>query len=439
LFDGDIAGALGDLRRVIDARPDWAEAHFLMGSALFLSGDKTGARAEVGRALELDANLLPAQRMMAKIHQSLGDNLLAIEVGRRVLERNPDDTTMRVMIAQSMVTERRFDEALSELEKISVDALGAEEQYAIGRVQLLRGQREPARAHLLAAAALEPNSYEVLRALLDLDMRDGRLEESLERIREAQRALPDDAGLMQLHGEVSLYAGRPDEAESSFRRAIELNPNDLRAYQNLARYLAVTGRPQEVLATYEAALESNTESASLHLIVGSLYELNGRDDGAMERYEAAIRIDPSLAVAKNNLAYLLTEEGGNLDRALDLAQEAKALLPDNPNTADTLGWVLYHKKVPSAAVGYLREAEGGMPPEDPQVAVVRYHLALAYEASGEPDLAREALERAVRDLDRAFGEAGDVEEPPWAKRIRSMHRRLTRPRLVQPPPGFGTP
>jgi tetratricopeptide (TPR) repeat protein len=421
------ADALSALRRVIDAQPDWAHAHFLLGSVLFLDGDRTGARGAVARALELDASLAPAQKLMARLHAALGDHALAIETGRRALERDPDDAGMHVLVAQSLVRQQRMDEALRELEQVPVERRGAEEEFAIGRVHTLRGDPGRARVHLAAAAEHEPHRYEILRALLDLDMREGRLAESAERVGAALRARPDDARLVQLHGEVSLYTGDTAGAESSFRRAIDLNPNDLQAYGSLARYLAVSGRPEEVVHTYERALGANPQSATLHLVVGSLYELRNRSREAVERYEEAIRLDPSLAVAKNNLAYLMAEQGGNLDRALDLAQEAKSLLPDNPNAADTLGWVLYKKNVPSAAIGYLREAESAMPPDDPMINVVRHHLALAYEANGEPERAREVLERAVENLDRLFrgeGEQAQRPEPPWAAEVRSMHARL---------------
>jgi len=181
-----------------------------------------------------------------------------------------------------------------------------------------------------------------------------------------------------------------------------------------------------VIRTYERALESNQESGVLHLIVGSLYELQARPDKAIERYESAIQLDPDLAVAKNNLAYLLAEqEGGNLDRALDLAQEAKAMLPDNPNAADTLGWVLYKKNVPGAAIGYLREAINNMRPEDPQIALVRHHLALAYEANDEPEQALEVLEQALQDLEAIRARQQEQgSEPPWAEELRRMHARL---------------
>jgi len=61
-------------------------------------------------------------------------------------------------------------------------------------------------------------------------------------------------------------------------------------------------------------------------------------------------------------------------------------MPDSPNAADTLGWVLYRRGIPSAAVGYLREAIGGLEEGTPEIGMVRHHLALAYEAFYELDL-----------------------------------------------------
>ena len=422
--EGRLDDAVAALRRSVDGRPDWAQAHFLLGSALFLQRDVNGARASVARALELDADLIEAQRMLARIHAALGEDELAIEVGRRVLERS-DDPKLRILVAQSLVRLGRMDEGASELDSIASDARDAEAFYAMGRIAYLKGDREAARKGYLAAAEIDPYRFEILRSLLDLDLRENRLKESAERVQAAATARPDDARLQQLLGLVALYSGDSTTAEASFRRAIDLDPNDLAAYENLARYLLVTGRPDEVLKTYEGALERNPNSGTLNLIVGSLYELQGRTEDAMGRYEEAVRLDPNLAVAKNNLAYLITESGGNLDRALDLAQEAKELLPDNPNAADTLGWVLYKKNVPSAAIGYLKEAESGLRPEDPQMGTVRQHLALAYEANGQPGQARLVLERALRDLDALSSAGGETRpDPPWAAEMRAMLERL---------------
>jgi tetratricopeptide (TPR) repeat protein len=182
----------------------------------------------------------------------------------------------------------------------------------------------------------------------------------------------------------------------------------------------------EAIDTYQRAIERSPKSGSLHLLLGSLLEAGGRPEEAMGHYESAIENDPELAIASNNLAYLMAERGQDLDRALDLAQEAKAKLPDNPNAADTLGWVLYKKNVPAAAIGYLREAVGGLAPEDPSLPLVRHHLALAYEANGEPEQAIEALEQAVSGLDaqRGTGDGSPRVEPPWAQDVRDHLARL---------------
>ena len=155
-----------------------------------------------------------------------------------------------------------------------------------------------------------------------------------------------------------------------------------------------------------------------------------------------MKLDPNLAIAKNNLAYLMADTGTNLDRALDLAQEAKAQMPDNGNVADTLGYVLLKKGIPEAAIGYLQESESSFKPGDPEVGIVRMHLAMAYEANKQPEKARETLSRAIASLDEsqkaavAQGVAAPA-DPPWAAEARSMLERLSAapaaPQTPEPP------
>jgi tetratricopeptide (TPR) repeat protein len=161
-----------------------------------------------------------------------------------------------------------------------------------------------------------------------------------------------------------------------------------------------------------------------------LYELSGDRERAIERYEEAIRHGPELAEAKNNLAYIYADSGENLDRALDLAQDAKALLPDNPSVADTLGWVLYKRGVPSAAISYLKEAEAATKPSDGNLGVVRFHLAQAYEANGDTEQAIAALDRSLETLATQMQETRDGgadpgPEPDWAAEARAMRERVS--------------
>jgi tetratricopeptide (TPR) repeat protein len=420
------ADAVDAMRKALEARPDWARGHFMLGSALFLTGERGEARAELAKALQYDAALYEARKLLARVYAALGEYDFAIEEAERALKESPGDHELRILMGQSLISMRNSDEALRVVESIPVSERGADAHYAMGRIYYSRGDREQARFHLNAANAAEPNHPEILRAFLNLDLVENRQRESYDRIREAEKADLKDPQLIHLRGIAALTLGRGGEAETSFRRAIEVDPNHLQSYSSLARYLALRGRTDDTLQTYRDAIDARPDVAPLHLVLGILLESMDRDEEGISAYENAIEIDPNLATAKNNLAYLLADSDAELDRALDLAQDAKSLLPDNPSAADTLGWVLHKKGIHSAAIGYLKEAEAGLPAADPGLGIVRHHLALAYEANGEPDKARETLERAVSDLDAASQTraAESAPEPTWATDVRAMLDRL---------------
>ena len=442
ISEGKADDAVASLRRALDRRADWSQAHFLLASALLLQNDRQQARAEVLRAVELDAEFIEARRLLTKVHALLGEHDLAIEEARRVLRQRPDDREMRVALAQSLVFLNKADEARKELDSIPLDQRGPEVNFAIGRIDMLQGKNEFAREKLLLALESQPQHPEILESLLGTEIALGKISESLSRIEKVAGEKPNDANLQRLLGIALLASGQGPAGEAKLRRAIELDPNNLGAYQGLARYLLGSNRVQEGIATYEAAVQKQPTSAPLHFTLATLYEGVGRRDDAMPHYEEAVKLDPNLAVAKNNLAYLMADAGSNLDRALDLAQEAKAQLPENGNVADTLGYVLLKKGIPEAAIGYLQESEASFKPGDADLGIVRVHLATAYEANKQPEKARETLSRAITALDdirKAARERGVAEpvDPPWAAEARSMLDRLSAapsaPPATEPP------
>ncbi len=448
----DYPAALAALRRTTDRRPDMAQAWFLSGSAKFLSGDRAGARADAQEALQRQPNFVEAIALLARAHAALGDHALAVEAGNRALAQGAGPE-LRIVVAQSLVQLGQRKDALAELAKLPEGERGAEAHFAVGRVHLIEGltltaqARGPrgeivkpevearasaefaeARGHLERADALLPNNPDVLASLVSIDLRQGRAEESLARVRAASLAAPKDSTLARMQGDVELATGKAEDAERSYRRAIDVDPNELESYGKLAALYGRQGRGNEVIATYEAALAKNPKSGELHLVLGTLREAQGgaNIDAAIAHYEKAIELNPELAAAKNNLAYWLAERGTDLDRALDLAQEAKAVLAKNPRTnpmsADTLGWVFYKKKLPEAAVNYLREAVGGFDPSYPQDRqtrpLVRHHLALALAALGDPGEAAKEWKQALSEY-QELPKAPNASDPDWVTEARA--------------------
>ncbi|NNL86121.1 MAG: tetratricopeptide repeat protein, partial [Myxococcales bacterium] len=138
------------LRQAIDQRPDWPQAHFLLGSTLFLQRDFLAARAEVTRAIELDANFTEAERVLARIEVALGEDERAAEIGQRALRRSPDDDQLRILVAQSLVRQGRKDEGRRVIEAIPPERRNAEAHYALGRIAIIDNDRAEAREHFEA-------------------------------------------------------------------------------------------------------------------------------------------------------------------------------------------------------------------------------------------------------------------------------------------------
>lgn len=135
-------------------------------------------------------------------------------------------------------------------------------------------------------------------------------------------------------------------------------------------------------------------------MVGIILASQGKREEAKKWYEATVADLPGAAIAANNLALIYAEEGVNLDRALQLASDAKRVLPDSAEVSDTLGWVYYKKDLPALAVGPLEESARKLPNN----AEVQYHLGMTYAKIGDKPKARSALERALK-LDPKMGAA----------------------------------
>lgn len=420
LIDGEYEGAYEGLARVVRERPDSSAGHLLLATALRQLGRRDEARDSVLRSLEIDASSVPARRLLARLNVDLGEHAAAIEEVRRILRQQPGDVATRLLGAQSMVRLRENDQARTLLEAIPYDQRPAEVHFALARLDVMDEKLEPARDGLIAALEAQPHEPEILRHYLDVERKLGNTADALERISDSAAARPDSGAIARLHGLALLFSGRGAEAEAELRRAVELAPNDLATYQALAQYYFLTERFKEGLATYEEAVAARPDSAPLHFALGTLYDVSGDREAAFEKYEKAVRLDPNLSVAKNNLAYLLAEENRELDRALDLAREAKQLLPDNASASDTLGWVLHKKGLHAAAADYFNEAINLSPPESTDVGLIRYHLALAYEGEGDVRGARAAAAEALRDYP---GEAS-AGEPPWVADLRALDARL---------------
>jgi tetratricopeptide (TPR) repeat protein len=421
LMDGNNEEAAARLRRVIDEQPR-SNAHLLLGVAYVRMGQLDLARSEFLRATQLDADNVLARVQLAAIYQRMGEHELAAEEAQTALKNRRRDVRSLLVLAEANQSLGRNEQAIAALDKIRFDDEDAQDpQVRIHAARMYRQLGKPERATELLAEGLQkdPNNLRLLgeQVLGDIASRDPKA--ALERLNKAIEQHPDSALLYGLRGRVYMGFLRGNElifakeAEADLKKSIELDPSSAEPYATLAQLYRQTNRMQEAVDAYMKAAQADPSNANAHLVLGTLYEQAGQPDKAMAEYELAIKLDPKGGIAQNNLAWLIAQGAGGdrekLDRALKLAQDARELLPADPSVADTLGWVMLQRQVPTAAISLFREAMDGYPPAAPERGIVRYHLAKAYEANGERERAIEELEKALAET-ASFPNRSEAEE-----------------------------
>ena len=419
LADGNIEKATEHIRDAVELQPNWAQAHFVLGSILLMNDELKRARASLARSVELKPDFLEARRLLVQLHAQLGEHEYAIENGRRYLQVRTNDYATMILIAQSMVRIGMLQEARALLEQIPEDSRTVEAHYALGRLAMVEGNAEEAMSSFNNADKASPHDPRVLSSMLMVDAADGDVSDSAKKVDAALVVSPDSAALWRVRGLVNLRQRDIEKAEEAFLKSVEIDPGAVDNYAQLARIYAASGRLDRAIEQYDAAAKAQPSNGTIRHFLGVLYEMTGKPDLAQQNYEKALELNSELAETKNNLAYMISQqEEGDLDRALRLAQEAKAAMPDSASAADTLGWVLYKRGVSSAAIGYLTEAVSIMPANDPNVGEIRMHLSMAYEEVGDREKAIEALEAAIADLDKLKSSGKISGDPSWAPGVR---------------------
>jgi len=171
----------------------------------------------------------------------------------------------------------------------------------------------------------------------------------------------------------------------------------------LARVYVEQGKMDQALTEFKTLAQREPKSVGARTMVGAILQTQNKREEAKKAYRETLAVDSTAAVAANNLAWMVTEDNGNLDDALQLVQTARTKLPDSPEVNDTLGWIYYKKGMHDLAIAAFKQSVE----KQPNTATFQYHLGLAAAKAGQFTQARQALETALR-LDPKSADAGEA-------------------------------
>jgi SpoVK/Ycf46/Vps4 family AAA+-type ATPase len=123
-------------------------------------------------------------------------------------------------------------------------------------------------------------------------------DETLQALREALRASPNNSALRLHFAETLLSHGRGEEAEKEFREGLAQLPNSIPMKLGLARAFFQQGKHSLALVTVEDLLKNPNAPARAFLLHAKLLAGMGEIEQAVSEYKAAVERDPAVKDAE---------------------------------------------------------------------------------------------------------------------------------------------
>ena len=399
LQQNNAGAAVESLQAALKNDPNSAVAHYQLGKAYAQQRDLRHAESEWREAVRIKPDMTEAQRLIAALEISRGEVDAVRQTADQIVQSQPYSPDGYLIRSLAEVARQQYAAAEKDAEEARLRAPQSPAPYhQLGNVQLAQKHFGEAEKFYQQALDKDPSSVDALSGLMNTYVAQKEYDKAIAAANAQIAKSPNTSNFYDLLA-TALFDGKKDYAgsEAALRKAIGLDKNNIDALEKLGKVQAQQGSLDQALSTYLQASKDNPGEVRFYILAGELYEAKQNWDQARAMYQQALSLSPDDPLASNNLAYVLLQQGGNVDVAMGMAQTARRGMPDSPNAADTLGWAYYHKGIYQSAISQFQEAlrlnERAGAPDD---SVLHYHLGLAYQKLNQLSLARQQLEKALK-------------------------------------------
>lgn len=415
----DIAGARSSLEHALTLQPSYFPAAAALAQIDLSANKPEAARKRIESILDRDKTNLDAMVALAGISLGEGQRNEAIKWLKSAVSEHPEAVHPYVLLAQLYLQANQFSEALQTAQAARgvsfsdpqvLEVLGAAQlatndkneaiqtfsslvaalpKSVAARLKLVsaysaNGDYSAAIAMAKEALKVEPNNPEAQLALAYAYLRAKRHADAMEIARRLRQQYPGAAQGYGLEGDVQMAQKKYALAAHAYEQALSRQKTGrLLIGLHSAQSLAKLQPSEKPLVEW---LRDNPTSIDAREYLAGIYLDSGREKDAIDQYKMLLKSDPKKLSALNNLAWMLQDKNAN--EALDYAQRAFQIKPEDAAIADTLGWLLIKKRDLSHGVEMLQKAVS-LAPDNPEI---RYHLATAFHQQGDNDRARKELE-----------------------------------------------
>jgi tetratricopeptide (TPR) repeat protein len=392
LNNGKTNEAVNALQTAVNNDPKDAFIQFWLGRAALAKGDTGLAEKSFQQAMQLNPRDLEAREELARIAGQRGDMSMLADVAEKTIAAAPRFPGGYLWRATVELAHNSPDKAETDLKTAISNAPQSAQAYLmLGELRYSQKRFPEGAALLEQALQYDPNSIPAMRALVSYDLSRKQPGQAVARVNAQIAKSPKNSGFYDLLAQLQVQSRNLDQAVATVQKAMQVNPDDSEAAFIYAQLQVQRGQTANAIGAWEQWSKAHPGNAGALATLGMLEESRGDKRKAEDYYRKALQIQPAQPLASNNLAYLMLENGENVDVALTLAQTARRGMPNSPNSADTLAWAYYYKGTYAFARDLL---EDGIK-INPDSQTMHYHLGMVYSKLGDKNNAAIHLKKAI--------------------------------------------
>jgi tetratricopeptide (TPR) repeat protein len=339
-------------RQVMEAYPDNALSHALLGSAHYNTGQSEEAIRHLRRCLELDPGLADAHEILARIAYERGELDEAVRLGRQALDRGAIHPEVLNQLGRALMDLGETIEAVAVLDQaVELPRATSESFYLLGQANLQSGRLEQARKNFQRAIELLPDHTQAYFGLYTACLRLGQTDEA-DRYRErflqleevdrqtlTDRSAREDilTGLPFVRetvartffgaAQIYLHHNEASQGGKLLRRAAALDADNPMYRAVLESFHVRHGTIEEGIRAFERLAADQPDNGLNFYFLGRLHDRLDRFDPAERAYRKVVELAPDWAGGHRALADLYLRGNVRPREALILARKALELEP----------------------------------------------------------------------------------------------------------------
>jgi putative PEP-CTERM system TPR-repeat lipoprotein len=400
LHRGQMAEARNGIQQLLKVSPDNVPGLILGGRIELDSGSYAIAEQYLRKALSNAPRAAPARQLLVTLYLQTGQPTRALETLQPLLAKSDLDAATLVLAGEVYFANRDLKTATAYLEKAaSLGTQSASVQTRLAQVRLASGDVDRAMKDLQAISKAEPDQIQADVTLVTAWMQRKEFDKAFDAARVLEQKQPGNPLSFQLLGAVFLAKDDVKSARAAFEKALTLQSSYLPSLQALARLDLQDANAAAGRKRYEAALAKDPENAALLIAFAAYLRAIGaeqREAGAL--LERALQAAPDAAEPRVALAEFYLRSG-DATRALDVAQQANVIIPNDPRIVEVLGMAQQATGNSGQAIETYRQLVVLLPQSaNAQVRLARAHAAVK-EYPRALQLLRSALAREPQRVD----------------------------------------